>query len=41
MKDERLVYVPVCILANKQDKKEAIDDSQVSKVHFANILYSD
>lgn len=34
MKDERLIYVPVCILANKQDKKDAITDSQVSEVNF-------
>jgi GTPase SAR1 family protein len=34
LKDERLIYVPVCVMANKQDKKDAIDDEQVIEVLF-------
>ncbi len=40
MEDPRLIYTPICIVANKQDKPNAIKEERVKEVCFPSLLTS-
>lgn len=37
--DPKLIYVPVCIIANKQDLKDAITEEKVKEVILFNLSF--